>query len=118
MRAILLLVVFLCGCVTKLVDIDYNIRPPEDWPYLQERITYGSIEEVHRWCNMPEAMRDRAFNCATVNFDRRTCSIYLSHQHIPGALEHERAHCRGYDHVGDTNRSRNAWEQWKNLNPR
>lgn len=109
-----LLILALAGCTTtKLVDIDYSIKPPEDWPALEERITHGSVEEVQRWCNMPKGMR--AYNCATVNFKYGLCMIYLSSQD-PAALEHERAHCRGYDHVGDTNRSRNAWERWKASN--
>lgn len=106
-------VLLLSGCATKLVDIDYSIQPPADWPKLEERITYGTVEEVQRWCNMPAAIRGKAFNCATVNFQYGLCLIYLSHDHIPGALEHERAHCQGYDHVGDRFRSHQAWERYK-----
>ena len=112
-----LLMLALMGCTTtKLLDIDYSIKPPEDWPDLEERITYADVPTVQRWCNMPAAIRDRAFNCAVVSFRYGLCMIYLS-TNDHAALEHERAHCRGYDHVGDTNRSRNAWERWKASNP-
>jgi hypothetical protein len=118
MRIVLLSVVLLCGCATKLVDIDYSNPPPDDWPKLEERVTYGTVEEVQDWCLMPAAVRKNAFNCALLYFQHGVCMIYLTHRPIQGALEHERAHCRGYDHIGDTNRSRNAWEQWKKSNPR
>jgi hypothetical protein len=104
-----LLLILLTGCA-KLVDIDYSIEPPRDWPKLEERITYGTVEEVRRWCNMPKGMK--AFNCATVSFKYGTCMIYLS-TNDPAALAHERAHCQGYDHVGDRYRSHQAWERWK-----
>ena len=118
MRLIFLLAIALTGCTTtpKLLDIDYSIKPPEDWPILEERVTYGTDEQVHRWCNMPAALRNKAFNCALLYFDRKVCMIYLSYRNTPGALEHESAHCKGYDHVGEANRSRNAWEQWKASN--
>lgn len=39
--------------------------------------------------------------CATVDFERETCDIYTCAASVSFFLEHERLHCRGYDH-GDT----------------
>jgi hypothetical protein len=106
--------ILLGGCATtKLLDIDFNNPPPDDWPKLEERVVYGTVQQVQAWCGTPEELRHRAFNCALLYFQHGVCMIYLSDRKTPGAFEHERAHCRGYDHVGDYNRSRNAWEQWK-----
>lgn len=108
-----LIVLLLAGCATtKLVDIDYSITPPADWPRLQERLTYGPVADVQRWCRMPAAIRDKAFNCAVVRFDLGLCMIYLS-TNDAAALTHEQAHCRGYSHIGDGYKSHRAWEQYK-----
>jgi hypothetical protein len=41
--------------------------------------------------------------CAEFNLALGTCDIWLSDSFAPRAvLEHERLHCRGYDHVGET----------------
>jgi hypothetical protein len=106
-----LVVLMLCGC-TRLVAIDYNTKPPEDWPQLEERITYADVATVQRWCNMPQAIRDRAFNCAVVSFKHGLCMIYLSSKD-PEALAHERAHCAGYGHVGDGDITHRAWVTYK-----
>jgi len=107
----LLLILLLAGCA-RLVDIDYDTKPPADWPKLEERITYADRETVQRWCNMPKALRNKAFNCAVVSFRYGLCMIYLS-ERTPEALAHERGHCAGYDHVGDGRKSHAAWERWK-----
>ena len=107
-----LLLLLLTGCVTKLVDIDYSVTPPADWPVLEERITRADVETVQRWCNMPKAIRHKAFNCAVVSFTYGLCMIYLS-DNDPQTLEHERAHCRGYSHVGEGDKAHRAWERFK-----
>jgi hypothetical protein len=105
-------VLFLVGCVTKLVDIDYSTKPPADWPQLEERITKADVETVQRWCNMPQALRGRAFNCAVISFRYGLCMIYLSTDD-PEAIKHERAHCAGYNHVGEGGKSHKAWDSFK-----
>lgn len=112
MRAILL-AMLLSGCATtKLADIDYSTKPPADWPHLEERITRADVETVQRWCNMPKAIRGRAFNCAVVSFKYGLCMIYLSTDD-PAVLTHERAHCAGYGHVGDAYRAHHSWGLYK-----
>ena len=109
----LLILLLLTGCATKLVDIDYTVKPPADWPALEERITYADAPTVQRWCNMPQNIRDRAFNCAVVSFRYGLCMIYLSDKNDAAALAHERAHCQGYSHVGEGYRAHQAWERFK-----
>jgi hypothetical protein len=112
MRYLLVLLLTSCAIPRTLVEIDYNTKPPADWPILEERITYADVATVQRWCNMPQAMRDRAFNCAVVSFRYGLCMIYLS-SNDPEALRHERAHCAGYSHVGDGGKAHQAWERFK-----
>jgi hypothetical protein len=114
MRYLICLTVLLSSCAIPrtLVEIDYNTKPPADWPVLEERITYADVQTVQRWCNMPQALRDRAFNCAVVSFRYNLCMIYLS-SNDPEALRHERAHCAGYSHVGEGKKSHQAWERFK-----
>jgi hypothetical protein len=38
--------------------------------------------------------------CATVNFDKRTCDIYVCSMSPGFVLKHERQHCEGWDHGG------------------
>lgn len=111
----MLLLLLLTGCATtKMVDIDYSISPPADWPKLEERITYADQETIKRWCNMPKSVN--AYNCAVVSFQYGLCMIYLSTRD-PAALAHERAHCAGYSHVGEPYKTHQAWEAYKK-NPR
>ena len=106
------LILALAGCATtKLVDIDYTVKPPADWPALEERITYADVQTLQRWCNMPKGMR--AYNCAVVSFRYGLCMIYLSDKNDAAALAHERAHCQGYGHVGESNVVHRAWERFK-----
>src|SRR5688572_4787843 len=100
-----LIVLLLTGCALK--PIEYAIAPPADWPMTREEIAYLEPGTVPPMCAQ---YANHTNSCAVVNFRTGVCYIYLTSKD-PALLEHERAHCRGYDHVGDTNRSRNAWEQ-------
>jgi hypothetical protein len=106
--AILLL---LSGCATRLVSIDYSNPPPADWPRLEEKIAYVQMEDLAKFCG-PKPSSAYAAGCTVAHFGYKTCYIYLASRD-PALLAHERWHCKGYDHVGDTNRSRNAWERYK-----
>jgi hypothetical protein len=100
-------IVFLAGCA--LTPIDYSNAPPADWPKLFEKVNYIPVNDLDKWC---PGRTGNAQGCAIVKFNYSWCVIYLANKD-PALLEHERAHCRGYDHVGDFNRSRNAWAQYK-----
>ena len=102
------LILLLTGCATKLVDIDYNQPPASDWPALKEVVVY--VPELDGRCR--GLIHSGAQGCAVVNFNGKVCVIYLASKD-PALLEHERAHCRGYDHAGRVNRANIAWEHWK-----
>lgn len=104
-----LLVLLAGGCATQqLVRIDYGVSPPADWPALDERLTYADTATVRRWCNAPGVYE----GCAVTSFRYSLCMIYLANKDS-ALLEHERAHCAGYAHVGDAAKVRAAWELWK-----
>ena len=104
------LLVLLTGC-TSLVQMDLNNPPPSDWPKLEEKIAYVAVSDLPKFCGAKKDPR-HAEGCSVVNFRYETCYIYLANKD-PALLEHERLHCKGYDHVDQPNRSRNAWEKWK-----
>lgn len=104
-----LIVVFLSGCT--LVEIDYNTRPPADWPNLEEKIHHVEIGDLPKFCG-PKPTLGHAEGCSVVHFGYEVCYIYLATKD-PAVLEHERAHCKGYSHVGEGDRAHKAWERWK-----
>ena len=109
-----LLVLLLCGCAStmRMVEIDYSVKPPADWPVLEERLTYADKETIQRWCNVPKHLQGRIYNCAVMSFTYGLCMIYLS-DNTPESLAHERAHCQGYGHVGDAHSVHRAWDVYK-----
>lgn len=109
-----ILALALTGCATStLAPIDYGNPPPADWPRLKESISRIQHADMTKYCKYRPEMAAGSVSCAVINFRDGTCSIYLTERSKSDALHHEREHCRGYDHVGDLNRSRNAWERWK-----
>lgn len=112
MRTLLLATVLLSGCAV-LRPIDYNISPPADWPVKEVQITHLEPGAVPPMCAQYAGHTN---SCAVVNFRTGVCYIYLTTKSTE-VLEHEQGHCKGYDHVGENNRSRNAWERWKANNP-
>lgn len=51
--------------------------------------------------------------CANIDFERRTCDIYVATNSPPETVEHERLHCQGYDHGGRIQEAFNSWLQSK-----
>lgn len=90
--------------------------PPEDWPKLQVTVRDVGFWEGNAICGngglMPLVWQYAA--CAIVYFESMTCYIYLM---VTGesrelALEHERDHCAGKDHIGSTLFA-DAWADFK-----
>lgn len=99
-------VLLLAACAAY---IDSSRPPPADWPQLQEIVVPATRAEVRRRC--PDAARYHPAGCALVYFAQRQCVILDA-----GAdLTHERMHCRGYDHYGES-AVRDAWERYKARN--
>jgi hypothetical protein len=95
-----------------LVPMDYQTKPPSDWPKLDERITYIPQESVARFCRVSKDLTDRVQGCTTIDFYYNLCMIHLGNK-SPELLAHEREHCQGYDHEGDGGKSIRAWEAFK-----
>lgn len=111
MRAIILLVL-LAGC-TAHIPIDYDNKPPSDWPVLREEIVYGTPQQVQGWCaKLPEASRGKVSGCALAYFELNLCRIFLT-EYNAEYLEHERMHCKGYVHVGEGDRAHQVMTKWR-----
>jgi hypothetical protein len=94
-------------------QIDYSRKPPDGWPTLRQEIVYGSEEQMKRWCaRLPEADSGRVIGCAKAYFEWDLCMIFLSTKD-PEHLKHEQAHCMGYNHVGQPDLAKSAFEGWK-----
>lgn len=90
----------LSGCNS----INYDQRPPADWPELRV-VIHKSGFMARQECN------GTLGGCAVPNFCAKRCDVYL--QVDSRAIEaHERAHCAGYDHPGDDT-MRGLWEGYK-----
>lgn len=108
--AILLGFAAAAACTT----IDEHTPAPKDWPNLsihEHRVAHSIMRDAcvpyTGFWSYPEA-------CSIVNFETLRCDIWLSADFplLPGTLEHERAHCAGHDHVGDTTLA-DAWKLFK-----
>lgn len=97
---ILIFPVFQMGCTT----IDQHEKVA-GWPQLRLVEHYVPDAEMRSRCAkyvpfgfLPEA-------CAEFYFDRGECHVWYSADYPPTqyVMRHERLHCAGYDHPGDTN---------------
>jgi hypothetical protein len=84
----------------SLGGIDYTKTPPADWPSLTVREHYMTPAEVTKECMRRGAGLSLA--CADAQFNDNTCDIIFPNDPPRWMYEHEHAHCKGYDHVGDS----------------
>jgi len=103
---------FLFSTQMGLVQMDYETKPPADWPVLDERISYIEPEAVGRFCGVPKDLVHRVQGCTKIDFYYNLCMIHLANK-SPELLKHEREHCLGYDHRGDGGKSIKAWADHK-----
>ena len=97
MRKTAVLLAALAGCAA----IDH--QPVEGWPALEIVEHYVPADEMMQRCRKYAGFGALPLGCAEFNLAARRCDIWLSESFAPRALlEHERLHCRGYDHVGAT----------------
>lgn len=101
-----LAVLLLAGCATA--NIDAHRPPPSDWPALREQVVKASREEVRQRCIGASRTSYEPAGCALVYFSKGECIILDAGVD----MDHERMHCRGYDHPGDSS-FRDAWERYK-----
>lgn len=92
------------GCATM---IDEHKRVT-GWPNLkvtEHRVNFALV--VMR-CYKYQSLLSKALGtipgaCAEINFDAGTCDIWLGQgEYDAGLIQHEREHCAGGDHIGDT----------------
>ena len=104
-----LLAALLVGCTT----IDSHTTPPSDWPNLAVAEHVVSSHAMLDACMPYMGFLQFPLACAIIFFEKLTCDIYVTG---PAHLEHERMHCAGYDHIGDST-LRDAWEEYKSHTP-
>lgn len=73
--------------------------PPADWPKLYVSVEEESFSRVQDKCFKYGGL---SLACAEIFFDTGECHIYLIRGLENVALQHERKHCEGYDHVGSS----------------
>ncbi|MGQ0522882.1 MAG: hypothetical protein ACT4P8_04375 [Betaproteobacteria bacterium] len=99
---------FLAGCTI----VGHEKVP--DWPQLTVREHYVAHHVMRDKCvkYVPFGMSPEA--CMEFDLRAGTCDIWYSADFPPGrgVIEHERLHCRGYDHIGGNVLSR-AVAGWK-----
>ena len=92
-----LLAIALCGCASMGPAI-------EDWPELAVHEHHVPRPRLLEHCKQYAAFGSPPVACAEVNFAARRCDIWLNADAPPAAyvLRHERLHCAGHDHEGET----------------
>lgn len=99
------------GCATISDD-----PAPADFPKLTIYERYVSFEVMNDVCRKYVGAFSAPVACATLNFKARGCDIWLVQGAAPQfVIEHEREHCAGKDHPGESN-IRDAWERYKKEN--
>jgi hypothetical protein len=77
----------------------------EGWPALEVVERYVPKAELHARCSeYVSTMWVAPVACAQFDFVNARCYVWYSADEPPSAatIAHERLHCQGYDHVGDT----------------
>ena len=87
-----------CGCTTV------GHEKVEGWPALQVVEHHVPHETMLRRCSKYVGFGMVPLACAEFDFAAARCHIWYSIEEPPARSieEHERLHCEGYDHVGET----------------
>ena len=97
--ALFALAALAAGCAT----IDHH-EPVAGWPELRIVEHYVPDAELRSRCAKYVPLGLFPESCAEFYFDRGECHVWYNADFRPQpyVMEHERLHCRGYDHAGDT----------------
>ena len=87
-----------------------DVKPPPDWPVLRIIERIAAQGELQSLCRSPWYVYVSA--CAIPDFDARTCLIVYNGLPDVSVVQHEWAHCEGWDHVGETTLT-DRWSAWK-----
>lgn len=75
----------------------------EGWPELRIYEHRVSAGEMYARCSKYVAFGMLPMACAEFNLATKRCDIWLIEGFAPrNIVEHERLHCQGHDHVGET----------------
>lgn len=110
---VLATVALLNGCTV----IDKSTAPPADWPRLQVTETLvGTLDMIVRcYKHLPLGMMllgGIPLACAEIDLNAGTCTIWYASITPTQSLDHEREHCDGHDHVGEST-LRDFFARWK-----
>lgn len=111
-RVFLFLFFLLSACAST---IDYSNPPSPDFPRLNiiERITVENELKLH--CSPPPPGKV-LLGCAEPDFTDGECFIWYYDTPAEWVKKHEHAHCRGYDHPGEST-IHDDWKRWKAAHP-
>ncbi len=90
----------LCAGCNTMIDHE----KVEGWPQLALYEHYVPNLQMRERCVKYTPIGASPLACAEFNFVERRCDIWYSADFPPSkaVIEHERLHCDGYDHVGET----------------
>jgi hypothetical protein len=93
----MLLAALLAGCAV------IGREPVAGWPELTIVEHRVSAAQVRARCSKYAGPALLVLGCAEFHLAARRCDIWLIERLSPSfVVEHERLHCRGYDHAGET----------------
>lgn len=122
-RSLAIAALVLAGCASAPAGdrrrIDYSVPPPADWPALAIEVQHVPPDVMAASCPKSASAipAGRLWGCSVINLCARRCRVFISDK-VPSeqkrneVLEHEQAHCRGYDHYGSS-AFREAWARAK-----
>ena len=97
------------GCAT-MIDEHRRIA---DWPEVEVRDNVVSFAEVIRRCSKyTSPLSWPPLACAEIHFDTKVCNIWRMEGADSYVMEHEAAHCNGYQHPGDDTLAQ-AWKAYQ-----
>ncbi|HZQ71831.1 MAG TPA: hypothetical protein VFB08_02870 [Burkholderiales bacterium] len=108
MRRALVIAILCSGCST-LAE-----KPVPGWPALQVVEHRVPHEVMREHCVRYVGFGQSPAACAEFDFAQHRCDIWYSADFPPQPfiVEHERMHCRGYEHAGEHHLSE-AWHRWQ-----
>lgn len=85
----------------------------DDFPELIVIKNVVNQDEIEKICITKQNLSysQEIVACASISFEKKTCTIYLPKRYRQWMLDHEQAHCRGGDHDGVLEESFDRWKK-------
>ena len=103
-----------CLALSACAGIDYSKAPPVGWPELDIVVIAQNLKEVQVTCRNDFLPKVQIRACAQANFSSGICRIFTSNPDNIDLMEHEKAHCRGYDHPYESS-IRDGFQSYQNM---